>query len=281
MTEKTTEKKEFKRKKRYRPRRKPSNNKSTKQVTQSHDKNPDHQKKQSTNDSKKQFQSSNKNKKYNSSQNRPRRHKNQSNNQSNKKRSKWNRYRISEHFMKRDFDSRKKDCGECKNSLRISLGLVGVIESLRSKLNKRIEIVTGFYCQHCRSKQYGVKRDFHHMGLAADIKVEDMDPVELFKVAELYPEIKGIGLNLDEHYVHIDTRKSDDRELWIETNNELIPLTEENRLDYISDTPINFEADDPIIQSNKLPDSTPEPLPNITGVDYSSEEPTTTNDDGL
>ena len=277
MTEKTTEKKEFKRKKRYRPRRKPSNNKSTQQVTQSPDQNPDPQKKQSANDSKKQFQSINKNKKYNSSQNRPRRHKNQSN----KKRSKWNRYRISEHFMKRDFDSRKKDCGECKNSLRISLGLVGVIESLRSKLNKRIEIVTGFYCQHCRSKQYGVKRDFHHMGLAADIKVEDMDPVELFKVAELYPEIKGIGLNLDEHYVHIDTRKSDDRELWIETNNELIPLTEENRLDYISDTPINFEADDPIIQSNKLPDSTPEPLPNITGVDYSSEEPTTTNDDGL
>ncbi|MGA0241651.1 MAG: D-Ala-D-Ala carboxypeptidase family metallohydrolase [Candidatus Marinamargulisbacteria bacterium] len=151
------------------------------------------------------------------------------------KNSKWNRYRISEHFMKRDFDSRKKDCA-CGNSLRISLGLVGIIEALRAKINKRIEILTGYYCPECRDRQYGIKRDFHHQGVAADIHVEGIPPTELFLLAETFPEIKGIGINFDEPHVHIDTRKEDERQCWVETNGEWIPLTDDNRDAYILTT---------------------------------------------
>tara|TARA_Y100001935_G_C17281272_1_gene497618 strand:- start:402 stop:1031 length:630 start_codon:yes stop_codon:yes gene_type:complete len=156
--------------------------------------------------------------------------------QKNNKNSKWNRHRISEHFMKRDFDSRKKDCTSCGSSLRISLGLVGIIEALRAQLNQRIEIVTGYYCPDCRDRQYGIKRDFHHIGVAADIRIENMSCEELFLIAETYPELKGIGINFDDNHVHIDTRKEDVRQTWVEINDEWIELTPDNRHDYIKTT---------------------------------------------
>ena len=154
--------------------------------------------------------------------------------------SRWNRHRVSEHFVKRDFDSRKKDC-TC--SLRISLGLVGIIEALRAKLNKRIDILTGFYCADCKPREYGIKRNHHHNGVAADIRVEGMDVVELFLEAETYPEIKGLGINFDEPHVHIDTRKEDERQLWVEKDGEWILITNENRNSFIPD-PISPAAPD-------------------------------------
>ncbi|MEK9727431.1 MAG: D-Ala-D-Ala carboxypeptidase family metallohydrolase [Candidatus Margulisiibacteriota bacterium] len=162
------------------------------------------------------------------------------------KNSKWNKYRLSEHFVKRDFDSRKKDCS-CAGSLRISLGLVGIIEALRAEVNERIDILTGYYCPECRERQYGIKRDFHHMGVAADIRVKGMSLTKLFQIAETFPEIKGIGLNLDEGHVHIDTRKEDERECWIEKDNEWIKLTPENRLEYftlVPSEPVDSETSD-------------------------------------
>jgi uncharacterized protein YcbK (DUF882 family) len=156
----------------------------------------------------------------------------------------WTRHRISTHFMKRDFDSREKDCGACSSNLRISMGLVGIIEAIRSYVNKRVDIVTGYYCPDCRDRQFGVKRNHHHMGIAADIKVEGMDSIDLFLLAETYSEIKGLGLNLIDGHVHIDTRKGDEREVWVETESEIILLTDENRAEYIpvtKDTPKRLE----------------------------------------
>ena len=123
------------------------------------------------------------------------------------------------------------------------MGLVGIIEALRAQLNKRIEIVTGYYCPDCRDRQYGIKRDFHHTGVAADIRVADMSVEELFLVAETYPELKGIGINFDDNHVHIDTRKEDDRQTWVEINDEWIELTPENRDEYIKQ-PV---ADEPTV----------------------------------
>jgi hypothetical protein len=53
--------------------------------------------------------------------------------------------------------------------------------------------------------------------------------VEVFKLAEEIPEIKGIGLNVDEDYVHIDTRKAPERSLWVEKNDDEIELTDDNK----------------------------------------------------
>ena len=56
---------------------------------------------------------------------------------------------------------------------------------------------------------------------------------ELFKVAQEIPEFKGIGLNITDQYVHVDTRKQDDVLLWIEENDKVIELTDENRAQYL------------------------------------------------
>jgi hypothetical protein len=187
----------------------------------------------------------NRNRTQNSTDRRPRRNRNRQNRPQKRFSNK-----ISEHFTKNDFDSRKDNC-ECKSSLRISLGLVGVLESLQSKLNKKITIVTGYYCPDCRPRQYGIKRNFHSMGVAADITAEDTSNMDLFLLAETYPEIKGLGINLDDGHVHVDTRKEDASETWVETNNEMILITEENRATYISSAPIEpVQTIEPIISTD-------------------------------
>ena len=70
-----------------------------------------------------------------------------------------------------------------------------------------------------------------------------MSVEELFLVAETYPELKGIGINFDDNHVHIDTRKEDDRQTWVEINDEWIELTPENRDEYIKE-PV---ADEPTV----------------------------------
>ena len=86
------------------------------------------------------------------------------------------------------------------------------LKLIRAKLNKRIEIVTGFYCPDCREKNMEFVETFITMGVAADIRVEGIDIIDLFLHAESYDEIKGLGINFDDNHVHIDTRKEDKRE---------------------------------------------------------------------
>lgn len=133
--------------------------------------------------------------------------------------------KISDHFSKKDF--------ACKESgqFKISLGLVGILEELRSKIQKRIEIVKGFESLEVAEKRGKLKRNFHTMGLAADIRVDGMSPQELFTCVESIEGIAGIGLNVADNYVHIDTRKAE-RLCWVEEKNEEIELTPENKSTY-------------------------------------------------
>lgn len=251
MSETNTENRPTKRK--FNRRRRPKSSNQTK------DNNQTKKNDRSTNQNKKNNRQTGQNEPSNNQNRNRNRKSNHLNRSKQKKNSKWNKYRISEHFVKRDFDSRKKDCS-CAGSLRISLGLVGIIEAMRAKLNKRIDIITGYYCPECRPRQYGIKRDYHHMGVAADIKVADLSPVDLFLFAESYPEIKGLGINLDYGHVHIDTRKEDVRESWVEVNDEWILLTDENRDQYIKsdvvEKNITDESDEETPEANNDQSST-------------------------
>ena len=169
MSETNTENRPTKRK--FNRRRRPKSSNQTKDNNQNKKNDqPAGQSERSNNQNRKNDRPTGQNERSNNqnrNRNRKSNHLNRQNRSKQKKNSKWNKYRISEHFVKRDFDSRKKDCS-CAGSLRISLGLVGIIEAMRAKLNKRIEIITGYYCPECRPRQYGIKRDYHHMGVAAD-----------------------------------------------------------------------------------------------------------------
>ena len=136
--------------------------------------------------------------------------------------------KISDHFSKNDFAC--KETGK----LRISLGLVGVLEELRGATQKRITILKGYECPEVAELKGQLKRNFHTQGLAADIQIANMSIQEVFKAAEALESISGIGLNIKENYVHIDTRKAE-RLVWVEEGEEEVPLTDSHRKQYLSD----------------------------------------------
>lgn len=144
--------------------------------------------------------------------------------------------RVSDHFSKRDFTC--KECGDsesCKRSFRISLGLVGGLELLRSTLNKRINIIKGFSCPDAAEKASKIRRNYHAIGVAATIQVEGATIQEVFAAAETIPEFKGIGLNVTDNTVYVDTRKTDERSMWVEEDSRFIDLTDENRNKYFQE----------------------------------------------
>jgi hypothetical protein len=139
-------------------------------------------------------------------------------------------HKISSHFSKRDF---RCQCGNCKNTLKVSLGLIGGLELLREAAGGRVNIIQGYVCPDAADKSGTLKRNFHIMGLAADITINGKTAVEVFSLAEKIDEFKGIGLNITKNYVHIDTRKEEERDCWVIDQNQSIPLTEENRFKYL------------------------------------------------
>ena len=139
--------------------------------------------------------------------------------------------KISEHFSRKDFECR---CGACKSSLRISLGLVGGLELLRSITQKRINILKGYECPKSSEQHGKVKRNYHTMGLAVDIAIPGLSPQEIFLAAEQVPEFKGIGMNLDKDFVRIDTRKEPERKIWAEKDGQETLLSDDTKSSYFS-----------------------------------------------
>lgn len=144
------------------------------------------------------------------------------------------RNKISDHFSRKDFYC-KSGLDTNNNSFRISAGLIGALEMLRTAINTRINIVKGFECTESAEKKGKVRRNYHVQGLAANISTDEISLETLFKAAEDIPEIMGIGLNLDENYVHIRTNKADERAMWVIKNSEEIDLDEKNYKTYIAD----------------------------------------------
>lgn len=151
--------------------------------------------------------------------------------------------RLSEHFSKKDFICRE---GDCENSLKVSLGLIGGLELLRSRARARVNVVRGYLCPEAAEKYNKLRRNLHTSGIAADITIENKTLEEVFLLAETVPEFKGIGLNLSEKHVHVDTRKEAERVMWvIDKHEQYIELTDKNRHLYLPErTPIHDETPD-------------------------------------
>ena len=137
--------------------------------------------------------------------------------------------KISEHFSRRDFVCK---CGTCKESIRLSLGLVGGLELLRNMAQNRINILKGYICPEEAEKTNSLKRNYHTQGIAAEITVDTKDIRDVFLLAEQIPEFMGIGLDLTKQCIHVDTRKAEKRELWVMDGITQIELTADNRSKY-------------------------------------------------
>jgi len=159
--------------------------------------------------------------------NRYKRTKNRSGNSNRNKRKSppVNRNKISETFMKSDFSCK---CGECKESFRMSLALVGVLESVALKFELKPNITKGFLCENAASKLESIKKNYHAMGKAVDFQVPKEKLVEVFKYLETLPEIRGLGIDYEKDNIHIDTREKEPVK-WAKINGEREDLTKEIR----------------------------------------------------
>ena len=155
---------------------------------------------------------------------------NKKRNKSNKpnKQNKTIKAKVSDHFFLRDFTCK---CGSCKNTVKVSLGLIGGLELLWSKVRRRINIAKGFSCAECAGSSR-IRKNYHAFGIACDLYIPGIPLEKVFKLADEVPEFTGIGLNFTDRYVHVDTRKDKERTLWVVQAGNHIDLTEENRKEY-------------------------------------------------
>jgi len=144
---------------------------------------------------------------------------------------------ISFHFSSRDFACR---CGEPEQRVRISLVLVGYLELIRNHFNKRVDIVKGYECRTSSENRGSFKKNWHAFGKAIIFKVQDVPAVEVFRYAETFAEIRGVGFDPKNDAVSIDVRDREQARFVIEHDMQ-IALTPVLRQQYHLGEPLPMQ----------------------------------------
>jgi hypothetical protein len=134
---------------------------------------------------------------------------------------------LSEHFEEKAFACR---CGHCRDRLKISLTLIGILENVWLKFNQPLLVRRGFVCEEAEDHdETGPKRNYHGTGKAVDFTAQDAKLLpEIFRYLESFPEISGLGYDPDRGYIHIDLREKDPVK-WLYQHREEKELTPELR----------------------------------------------------
>ena len=106
---------------------------------------------------------------------------------------------ISPHFNLSEFA-----CPCCKRVM-LHPKLLGKLVELRKILERPIYITSGYRCPEYNKKVGGVVNSYHLIGLAADIKVKDINLIELLEVCEDI-DFSGIGFYEKKNFLHLDVR---------------------------------------------------------------------------
>lgn len=111
---------------------------------------------------------------------------------------------LSKHFKKREFAC-KDGCGLGLNDGDVNLELVEVLEDVREHFGKPVIINSGLRCQTHNKRVGGAPKSQHLLGIAADIRVQGVDPSEVYNyLMQKYPLKYGIGKY--KNFTHIDVR---------------------------------------------------------------------------
>ncbi|MFH1429840.1 MAG: D-Ala-D-Ala carboxypeptidase family metallohydrolase [Candidatus Margulisiibacteriota bacterium] len=135
---------------------------------------------------------------------------------------------ISEHFSRKDFVCR---CNNCKESFKISLTLIGVLEELRAHFRNRVNIVNGYRCPALNEEIGNIRKSYHVRGQAADIAISNVSLEQVFLFCETLPQVNGLGLYPLKNFVHIDVREADKAQTWVFIN-DYEEITDELREKY-------------------------------------------------
>lgn len=131
--------------------------------------------------------------------------------------------KLSEHFFSEEFV-----CSCPCNMVRIELRIVDALEKLREFINDLpITILSGYRCAAHNKAVGGVENSAHKHGVGADVRVDAMSAEDLFRKAKELGIFTGIGLSVEDNYVHVDVM---DRPVplvcWGYKNKQIVPITE-------------------------------------------------------
>ena len=110
-----------------------------------------------------------------------------------------NNIKIAKHFRLSEFT-----CPCCKRVMLHPKLLAKLVE-LRNTLEKPVYITSGYRCPRYNQKIGGVVNSYHCIGLAADIRVKDINLIELLEICENI-DFNGIGFYEQKNFLHLDVR---------------------------------------------------------------------------
>ncbi|MCJ7449405.1 MAG: D-Ala-D-Ala carboxypeptidase family metallohydrolase [Bacteroidales bacterium] len=106
---------------------------------------------------------------------------------------------ISPHFNLSEFAC------PCCNLVMLHPKLLAKLVELRNTLERPVYITSGYRCFEYNRKVGGVVNSYHCIGLAADIKVKDINLITLLEICENI-DFSGIGLYEKNNFLHLDVR---------------------------------------------------------------------------
>ena len=106
---------------------------------------------------------------------------------------------IATHFKLSEFA-----CPCCKRVM-LHPKLLGKLVELRKILEIPVYITSGYRCSRYNHQIGGVPNSYHCIGLAADIKVKDINLITLLEVCENI-DFNGIGVYEKKNFLHLDVR---------------------------------------------------------------------------
>ena len=93
----------------------------------------------------------------------------------------------------------------CCNLVMLHPKLLAKLMELRNILERPVYINSGYRCSKYNRNVGGVTNSYHRIGLAADIKVKDINLIELLEICENI-DFKGIGFYEKRDFLHLDVR---------------------------------------------------------------------------
>ena len=82
--------------------------------------------------------------------------------------------------------------------------LVNALEALRAAIGKPINVNSAYRCMRHNAEVGGAPNSLHPRGMAADVWVKGMTPMELYEAARKVPAFGGFGVAGT--FLHLDVR---------------------------------------------------------------------------
>lgn len=104
----------------------------------------------------------------------------------------------------------------------LSQRLLNMLKTVRAEANTPLHINSGYRCPNHPVERNKVIPGRHAEGLAADVS-SSLSAGVLYQIAKRIPEIKGIGLDEQRDFIHLDVRVANERAYWMYEDDKQIP----------------------------------------------------------